>query len=238
MAEQQHKTQKSPNAARRSQASRRAILTAAFDLAGEIGYAKLSIEAIAARAGVGKQTIYRWWPSKGAVLFDAFLMLTMGDEGEDEGDGEGRGDDAGRASQTRGGAAEAAPAAGLPDTGDIEADLKTVLRATVEEMADPRYDLPMRALTSEVMNDPGLAAAYVERLHTPVENLKRQRLRAAQEAGQIAADVDLGAAVDAIWSPLLSRWLLRTGPLDADYADRVVETAMRGLRPRGGSADV
>ncbi|WTW93562.1 TetR/AcrR family transcriptional regulator [Streptomycetaceae bacterium NBC_01309] len=240
MAEQQHKTQKSPNAARRSQASRRAILTAAFDLAGEIGYAKLSIEAIAARAGVGKQTIYRWWPSKGAVLFDAFLMLTMrdGDGDGDEGDGEGRGDDAGGTSGARGGAAETAPAAGLPDTGDIEADLKTVLRATVEEMADPRYDLPMRALTSEVMNDPELAAAYVERLHTPVENLKRQRLRAAQEAGQIAADVDLGAAVDAIWSPLLSRWLLRTGPLDADYADRVVETAMRGLRPRGGSADV
>ncbi|WP_436774556.1 TetR/AcrR family transcriptional regulator [Yinghuangia sp. YIM S09857] len=223
MAEQQHKAQKSPNAARRSQASRRAILTAAFDLAGEIGYAKLSIEAIAARAGVGKQTIYRWWPSKGAVLFDAFLALTTGDE--DAGGG------------APGGSAEPASGA-LPDTGDIEADLKTVLRATVAEMADPRYDLPMRALTSEVMNDPELAATYVERLHTPVDELKRQRLRAAQEAGQIAADVDLGAAVDAIWSPLLSRWLLRTGPLDADYADRVVETALRGLRPRGDNAAV
>lgn len=221
MAEEQHKAQKSPNASRRSQASRRAILTAAFDLAGEIGYQKLSIEAIAARAGVGKQTIYRWWPSKGAVLFDAFLMLTMGDEQE---------------GQDAGGAAEA-PAAALPNTGDIEADLKTVLRATVEELNDPRYDLPMRALTSEVMNDPDLAAAYVERLHTPVENLKRERLRAARDAGQIAADVDLAAAVDAIWSPLLSRWLLRTGPLDADYADRVVETALRGLRPQADQAD-
>ncbi|MEU8137656.1 TetR/AcrR family transcriptional regulator [Streptodolium elevatio] len=233
MAEQQHKTQKSPNAARRSQASRHAILTAAFDLAGEIGYAKLSIEAIAARAGVGKQTIYRWWPSKGAVLFDAFLMLTTGDPGE----GESAGGAAAGSPGDPGGPAEV-PAAALPDTGDIEADLKTVLRATVAEMADPRYDLPMRALTSEVMNDPELAAAYVERLHKPVENLKLRRLRAAQEAGQIAADVDLAAAVDTIWSPLLSRWLLRTGPLDADYADRVVETAMRGLRPRGGSADI
>ena len=71
-------TQRKPPAdtTRRNEASRRAILAAAFELVQEVGYAKLSIEGIAARAGVGKQTIYRWWPSKGAVLFDAFLMLS------------------------------------------------------------------------------------------------------------------------------------------------------------------
>src|SRR5690348_11960575 len=105
-----------PDAGRRNEASRKAILTAAFDLVGEVGFAKLSIEAIAARAGVGKQTIYRWWPSKGTVLFDAFLMLS-----EDHATGD--------------------PA--LPDTGDIEADLKTVLRATVDELNDARYDEPL-----------------------------------------------------------------------------------------------
>src|SRR5688572_3560572 len=96
-----------PNTARRNETSRRAILTAAFDLLQEVGYAKLSIEGVAARAGVGKQTIYRWWPSKGAVLFDAFLMLSEGAEGE--------------------------PPV-LPDTGDLEADLTVVLRATVVEL--------------------------------------------------------------------------------------------------------
>jgi AcrR family transcriptional regulator len=65
------KRRTSPDATRRSEASRRAILTAAFELAGKVGYARLSIEGIAARAGVGKQTIYRWWPSKGAVVADA-----------------------------------------------------------------------------------------------------------------------------------------------------------------------
>ena len=62
-----------PDVARRSERSRLAILTAARDLLTEAGYAELTIEAIAARAGVGKQTIYRWWPGKGAVILDALI---------------------------------------------------------------------------------------------------------------------------------------------------------------------
>jgi AcrR family transcriptional regulator len=57
----------------RSQHAHDAILKATADLMREQGYSSLSIEGIAARAGVGKQTIYRWWPSKGAVAVDAFL---------------------------------------------------------------------------------------------------------------------------------------------------------------------
>ena len=56
---------------KRSEQSRLAILTAALELVGEVGYARLTIEGIAARSGAGKQTIYRWWPSKADVLFDA-----------------------------------------------------------------------------------------------------------------------------------------------------------------------
>jgi len=67
-----------PDVARRSERSRVAILTAARDLLGETGYAQLTVEAIAARAGVGKQTIYRWWPGKGAVILEA-LVETAGE---------------------------------------------------------------------------------------------------------------------------------------------------------------
>ena len=45
----------------------------------ERGFTALTIDAVAARAGVGKQTIYRWWTSKTDLLFDAFL-----DETEEE----------------------------------------------------------------------------------------------------------------------------------------------------------
>ncbi|MEV8568607.1 TetR/AcrR family transcriptional regulator [Streptomyces sp. NPDC051322] len=60
-----------PNPARRSEKSQQAILSAALELCAERGYARVTIEGIAARAGVSKKTIYRWWPSKGALLLEA-----------------------------------------------------------------------------------------------------------------------------------------------------------------------
>jgi AcrR family transcriptional regulator len=57
----------------RSEAARQAVLEAADDLLVERGFAGLTIEAIAERAGVAKQTIYRWWPSKVEILMDAFM---------------------------------------------------------------------------------------------------------------------------------------------------------------------
>lgn len=60
-----------PDPARRNERSRRAILDAAVALIGELGYEQVSIEAIARHACVGKQTIYRWWPSKGAIVLEA-----------------------------------------------------------------------------------------------------------------------------------------------------------------------
>jgi len=57
----------------RSERARLAILDAAADLLAEGGLASATVEAIAARAGVSKVTIYRWWPSRGAVAVDAFF---------------------------------------------------------------------------------------------------------------------------------------------------------------------
>ncbi|MCC3316585.1 TetR/AcrR family transcriptional regulator [Nocardia africana] len=192
-----------PDRARRSEKSRQAILAATRALLSEVGYRKVSIEAIAARAGVGKQTIYRWWPSKGAVIFESFLDLS-------ESDGQG---------------------ISLPDTGDIEADLKLVMRATVAEFADTEFEKPVRALNTEIINDPELAAQYDRQLRRPVDDAKKERLRSAQAAGQVRADADLDLMLEMLYAPLYQRWLLRYGPLDDAYADALVELTLRAFGP-------
>lgn len=77
---------------RRSEKSRVAIIAATRDLLLERGFDGLSIEAVAARAGVGKQTIYRWWPSRPALVADVLLedaheiLLPVRDTGDLVGD--------------------------------------------------------------------------------------------------------------------------------------------------------
>ncbi|WP_316523827.1 TetR/AcrR family transcriptional regulator [Kitasatospora brasiliensis] len=191
-----------PDPARRSERSRTAVLTAAAELVTEVGYGKLTIEAIAARAGVGKQTIYRWWPSKGAVVFDAFLAA-----GEHEG------------------------SLALPDTGDLRADLRAVLRPTSDELTDPDTDRTYRALVAEILNDPALHTEYRTRLLDPLLEVTRDRLRGAREAGQLAPDADLDLAVELVYGPLYYRWQYRLGPLTHAHADLLVDAALRALGP-------
>ncbi|MGW4035092.1 TetR/AcrR family transcriptional regulator [Streptomyces sp. NPDC004778] len=208
---------KAPDSSRRSDRSRRAIHDAALALVTEVGYRRTTIEGIAARAGVGKQTIYRWWPSKAAVLMDAFLDLAGRSAEEAGSGGETPSEDA---------------AQGIPDTGDLVADLKLVLRATVDELNDPVLEAPTRALTAEGIVDAKLGAEFVHQLLDPQLALYVTRLRAAQEAGDVRADVDPRIALELLIGPLMHRWLLRTLPLTHAYADEIVDYAVGGLAPR------
>ncbi|MGW0514826.1 TetR/AcrR family transcriptional regulator [Streptomyces olivaceoviridis] len=198
-----------PDATRRSERSRRAIYAAALALVGEVGYPKTTVEAIAARAGVGKQTIYRWWSSKADVLLEAFLDL------------------AGQSAQAAGQAADT-----VPDTGDLAADLKAVLRATVDELFDPRFEVPARALAAEGVVNEQLGREVVAKLLEPQLQLYVARLRSAQDAGAVRADVDPRIALELFVSPLAQRWLQRSGPVSYAYTDTLVEYALHGIAPR------
>jgi AcrR family transcriptional regulator len=168
-----------PNPSRRSERSRQAILHAAIELLHEVGYAGLTIEAIAAEAKVGKQTIYRWWPSKGFVVLDAFL--------------------------------EHGPTTTVPDTGDLRADLKALLRTTTEDLSNPLY----RALITEAQHDEKLAAELTDRLIRPLLAATRERLGTSD-----------GVAADLLLGPIYYRWLLRIDDISDEYIDRVVDAAI------------
>ena len=58
----------------RCEHAKQSILRSTLKLLRKTGFDQLSIEAIAADAGVGKATVYRWWPSKGALVVDAFAL--------------------------------------------------------------------------------------------------------------------------------------------------------------------
>jgi AcrR family transcriptional regulator len=199
-----------PDASRRSERSRSAILEAALSLLQEKGYADLTVESIAARAGVGKQTIYRWWGGRGPVVLDA-LVEHLGPAGP--------------------------PA--QPDTGDLEPDLRLVVRAIAAELADTRLSATTRALTIETLSSDDFAERMRDRLLRPQLDTVKDRLRSARAAGQVRTDVDLDLAVELLIGPMYHRWMMRTGPLTDDYADALVDLALVALRPaavRSGTA--
>ncbi len=91
MVEQKNQQESSAPGRRRSDQAHQAILQATREVLEQVGYRAMTIEAIAARAGVGKKTIYRWWPSKAAVALEALTAYArahtpFSDTGSLEGD--------------------------------------------------------------------------------------------------------------------------------------------------------
>jgi AcrR family transcriptional regulator len=101
----------------RSEAARRSILTAAAEIFAERGYDHLTVEGIASRAGVGKQTIYRWWSSKSDIVAECLLERSLLPD-----------------------------QLTLPDTGDLRLDLTTWLRRIAEVMDGGQGEALMRSL--------------------------------------------------------------------------------------------
>ncbi|GIH19813.1 TetR/AcrR family transcriptional regulator [Rugosimonospora africana] len=188
-----------PNQDRRSQRARQAILDAALEICREKGLGKASMEEIARRAGVGKQTIYRWWPSKAAVVQEA-INEAAGDVTD------------------------------FPDTGDVRADLRTQMTAVVTLLANPRFT-PFTSLIGVAQDDPEAARAFLEGIVEPRVQACRERLRRAQEQGQLRTDADLDDVVELLYAPLYYRALLRNRPVAPEQVDEVLKLAFAGLAP-------
>ena len=76
LAAEYRKNGKRPPGRPRSEQARQAILRSTLKILGKNGFSGFKIEEVAARASVGKATVYRWWPNKGALIADAFASST------------------------------------------------------------------------------------------------------------------------------------------------------------------
>jgi AcrR family transcriptional regulator len=178
-----------------------AILAAARELVLSVGYEKLSMEAIAAQAGVGKQTVYRRWPSKAAVVAEAILAA---------GDLPGQGKP-------------------LPDTGDLATDLVAWSRVHFDNLTDPATTTLLRALATAASERESDASRLNEELTGLAREQIIQRLASGQRAGQVRADASLDAAADAILGVITYRLLSGRPAAHQAGACEVIDLILRGI---------
>jgi AcrR family transcriptional regulator len=188
---------------RRNEQARQAILRAAFELCQQRGYAALTIEGVAARAGVGKQTIYRWWPSKGAVVLEAFQEQLE--------------------------PALATPLAADPEL----AGLPEILRRSAKLLCHPLFGRMLADLVGAVQHDPALAIEFQEKVYEPIRSGTLERVRRAQQSGVLRTiDPDLVADLlfGPLWFRLL---LMRVPPTPeyADQVIDAVLAGLRAENP-------
>src|SRR5664280_575259 len=178
---------------RRRESSRRATLDAALALLRADGYGAMTIERIAARAGVGKQTIYRWWPSKGAVVFEALLedlrvSLTFDDTGDLR--------------------------------ADLTTQVTALSR--VFASPDGRHMAALIG-GAQGDPDLAQALLELEHWVRPGRRYAMAFLQQAKDRGQLRPDLDLDVGIDFIWAPRYYRLLLHYAPRDEARAAAVVE---------------
>jgi AcrR family transcriptional regulator len=183
----------------RSQEARRAVLDAARSLLVDVGYKQLTIQGVARAAGVGKQTIYRWWPSKAAIIAEATLHdIVPGSQ------------------------------LALPDTGSIRSDLQTWVAALVERVGGTEGAAQIRALSAAVATDIDAGRTLYEHLTGPELNAIVARLEAAQREGQVRADADLRGAADALLG-FVAFIVLTGEPITVDRGLGLLDVVLTGI---------
>ncbi|KJL24423.1 Nucleoid occlusion factor SlmA [Microbacterium oxydans] len=183
----------------RSEKARQSVLDAMRRALAADGYDAVTIEGLAAEAEVSKQTIYRWWPSKAAILGEALLEGVV--PGSD---------------------------VVVPMTDDLGADLRAWFTAVSVGLARPEGVSLARALIEVTAADPELGLVLNERLAAPIREWVSERVARGRAAGDVRADVDAGAIADqfiamASYSALIGQ------PLSAERVEETVVRLLRGI---------
>lgn len=143
----------------------------------EVGCSAFTMEGVAGRAGVGKQALYRRWPTKGDLLIDLYYRDDLADPNLDE--------------------------AGLP----LAEAFGRFLDANLQRLYVPWTRNLLRSLAMTAQDDPAMRQTFLTRITQPRMESGRRVLHRALEAGHTRADLDVGMVLDfavgAIWFHLL-----------------------------------
>lgn len=180
------------------------VLTAAGELLIAEGMSGFTIEKVAERSGASKVTIYKLWPSKGALALAGYFTTV-------------------EATLT------------FPDTGNLEADLRSQLHAFVELLTGSNAGRVLAQLIGQAQTDPDLMHAYLATYAGPRRRLAVDRLERARGQGQLRPDVDPETVVDQLWGACYHRLLLPNQPLDHDFAVTLLDNLLRGVVPTEGA---
>jgi AcrR family transcriptional regulator len=177
-----------------------AITEAAFAELAETGYARMSMEAVARRAGVGKAALYRRWSSKQGMLVDLIRQAVQ----------------------------DALPQA--PDTGALHTDLRASLANVRGQLANPMVASVIRSLLAEVRQDGALADMLLTVVAQPRRAAAHALVQAAIDRGELPASVDRELAADLVIAPLGFRMLIMNGDSDDAYIETLATAIEAGLK--------
>jgi AcrR family transcriptional regulator len=190
------------NADTRAERSNKAILDATRELLaadGDVG--SLTVEAVAARSGVAKTTIYRRWRDKWELALDA-VMIDMLPSFADP-----------------------------VDIGDTRKELITFVDSVVKIWASAPYGPAMQALVSQISTQPELARVYRERVVEPRRDQLAPVIERGIQRGDLRPDTDVRFVHEYLVGPILYRLLLSGGPLDRKLGTRLVDGILDGFKP-------
>ncbi|MEO1341741.1 MAG: TetR/AcrR family transcriptional regulator, partial [Cyanobacteria bacterium J06635_13] len=167
------------------------------EMLNEVGFMDLTIEGVAARAGVGKPTIYRRWQTKAALAMDAFLEAVN-------------------------------PELAFPDTGGVQEDFRQQMYRIVKLMNSSRGEV-LASVIGCGQADEALIIAFRENWLTPRREAAKQIFQRGVDRGELKADIEIEVAIDALYSPLFYRLLLKHQPLTEKLVDELVALVMEGM---------
>jgi len=191
---------------RRAERSRQAVLAATLQLLAEGDVGALTVEAVAARSGVAKTTIYRRWRDKWELALDAVMidMVPRFDE----------------------------PA----DVGDTRKELLTFVNALVKMLTATPYGPAMQGLVSQIATDPELARVYREQVVQPRVTQLAPVIQRGIARGDLRPDTDVRLVHELLIGPVIYRLLLSGAPLNRGLGASLVDAILAGFAPRTNDA--